>query len=61
MTKEAGRIAYHAILAKLLARSRGRYSTVNDTQLATASISSFVRISLMLDTLAFGMINVEGK
>ena len=58
VTKEVGSIAYHAILVKLLARSCCRYSTVNDTQLATAPISSFVRISPVLDTLTFGMINV---
>ena len=57
---EVGPIGYHSILAKLLARNR-RCSTVNDTQLATAPISIFVRISPTLDTLAIGMINVEGK
>ena len=61
VTKEVGPITYHAILAKLLAHGHCRYSTVNDTQLATALISIFIQIGPMLDALAFGMINIEGK
>ena len=45
VTKEVGPIAYHSILAKLLARGWRRCSTINDIQLSTAPISiSFVQV-----------------